>query len=215
MRRFSSHGKAHFRGTKPSMVCQKLCQRRFAPWLTNKVRDGNDGPWSSFVIRVGTPAQVLKVLASTTVPETWIVDKRGCTKSDPSNCPDSRGNVFNLNTSSTWQNQDFYALGVELNLPYTSNFDDGDYGFDTLGLGYPGGSDNDTTLEHQVIATIATKDFYLGNLGLTPRPINFTSLDHGHPSYLSSLRTSNLIPSLSFGYNAGAEYREHVWYAGR
>ncbi|KAL8822800.1 MAG: hypothetical protein Q9191_006468 [Dirinaria sp. TL-2023a] len=170
-------------------------------------RDGNDGPWSSFVIRVGTPAQVLRVLASTTVPETWIVSNQGCLTTDPTNCADSRGNIFNVNASSTWQDHGYFALGVEMNLPYTSNYDDGEYGFDTLGLGYPGSGSNATTLPHQVIASIATKDFYLGNLGLTPRPVNLTNLDNPSPSYLSSLKTSNQIPSLSYGYNAGAQYR--------
>ena len=156
---------------------------------------------------MGTPAQVLKVLASTTVPETWIVSSEGCTKSDPSGCPDSRGKVFNVNASSTWEDQGFYALGVEMNLPYTSNYDNGDYGYDTLGLGYPGSGSN-ITLPHQVVASIATKDFYLGNLGLTPRPVNLTGFEDPSPSFLSSLRTSNLIPSLSYGYNAGAQYRK-------
>lgn len=169
--------------------------------------EGNDGPWSTFVIRVGTPARVLKVLASTTVPETWIVSNQGCLTTDPTNCPDSRGNTFNVNASSTWDDHGYFALGVELNLPYTSNYDDGEYGFDTLGLGYPGSGANATTLSHQVIASIATKDFYLGNLGLTPRTVNLTDMDNPVPSYLSNLKTSNLIPSLSFGYNAGAQYR--------
>ena len=177
-------------------------------------RDGNDGPWSTFVIRVGTPPQVLKVLASTTVPETWVVSNEGCLTTDPTDCPDSRGKTFNLNASSTWDNQGFFALGAETNLPYTSNYDDGDYGFDSLGLGYPG-SDGNTTLSHQVIASIATKDFFLGNLGLTPRPVNLTSMDDPTPSYLTSLKSSNLIPSLSYGYNAGAQYRrssKSTWY---
>lgn len=92
-----------------------------------------------------------------------------------------------------------------MNLPYTSNFDDGDYGFDTLGLGYSGSGG--PTLDHQVVASIATKDFYLGNLGLTPRPVNFSTFDDPSPSFLTSLRNQSMIPSLSYGYNAGAQYR--------
>lgn len=171
-------------------------------------RQGNDGPWSTFVLRVGTPVQLVWVLASTTVPETWIVDKAGCIKSDPSGCPDSRGKTFNTNASSTWKDAGFYEFGVELNLPYTGNYDSGDYGFDTMGVGYPGGSGSNTTLDRQVVATFATKDFYLGNLGLTPRSINLTGVADGYPSYLSNLKEANMIPSLSFGYNAGAQYRK-------
>lgn len=173
-----------------------------------RFRDGNDGPWSSFVIQVGTPPQVLRVLASTTVPETWVISTLGCTTQDPSNCTKSRGQTYNLNTTSTWKDKGLYELGVEMNLPYTSNYDNGDYGFDTLGLGYPGSGG--ASLDGQALATVATKDFYLGNLGLTPRVVNFSSYEDNAPSFLSNLRTQNLIPSLSFGYNAGAQYRKHA-----
>ena len=106
-----------------------------APWVTTGdgkltlARDGNDGPWSTFVIRVGTPAQVFRVLASTTAPETWIVGKDGCTPDDPSGCAPDRGNLYNNSTSSTFVFQGNYALGIELNLPYTSNYDNGGYGY--------------------------------------------------------------------------------------
>ena len=171
--------------------------------LLTSHRDGNDGPWSTFVIRVGTPDQVFRVLASTTVPETWVVSKDGCTSRDPSGCADDRGNLFTNGTSSTWEFEGNFELGVELNLPYR-DFDRGGYGYDKLGVGYPGSGG--PSLDHQVIAAIDTKDFYLGNLGLTPRPINFT-WDNPVPSFLSTLKNQSVIPSLSFGYNAGAEYR--------
>lgn len=168
-------------------------------------RDGNDGPWSSFFIRVGNPAQYVRVLASTTVPETWVVLNSGCIESDPSGCDQARGSLFNPNTSTTWQDQGLFALGVETNLPYTSNYDNGDYGFDTMGLGLGGSG---VTVNHSVVAGVATKDFFLGNLGLTPRPVNFTKFDDPKTSLLSNLRNSNSIPSLSFGYSAGARYRK-------
>ena len=110
----------------------------FDNWILTLCRDGNDGPWSTFAIRVGTPAQIFRVLASTTVPETWVVGKDGCTSTDPPACANDRGNLYNNSTSSTWKYQGNYALGVELNLPYTENFDSGGYGYDTLGVGYPG-----------------------------------------------------------------------------
>lgn len=168
-------------------------------------REGDDGPWSSFFIQVGTPPQAVRVLASTTVPETWVIDAHlGCPKGD-TKCPNLRGGVYDVNASSTWTDEGLYAFGVEQNLPYTTNYDAGDYGYDTLGLGLPGSGD--VSLPDQVIATLATKDFYLGNLGLTPRPVNFSSFVDSKPSFLSSLRDQRHIPSLSFGYNAGAQYR--------
>ena len=168
-------------------------------------RDGNDGPWSSFFIRVGTPAQNLRVLASTTVPETWVVLNLGCVNTDPTGCNNARGSLFNPNTSSTWQDQGFFGLGAETNLPYTGNYDNGDYGYDTLGLGLQA---NGVTVDNSVIAGVATKDFFLGNLGLTPRPVNFTQFNDPKPSLLTNLRNKNQIPSLSYGYSGGAKYRK-------
>lgn len=142
------------------------------------------------------------MLASTTVPETWVVG-HGCIPTDPSDCPNSRGSLYDNSTSSSWEFKANYQLGVELNLGYT-DYANGGYGYDKLGTGYPGSGG--PTLDHQVIAAIDTKEYYLGMLGLTPRPINFT-WDEQTPSFLSSLRNQSIIPSLSFGYNAGAEYR--------
>ena len=175
--------------------------------LTDITRDGNDGPWSTFIIQAGTPPQVLRVLASTTVPETWVISPLGCTTQDGTDCPHDRGQTYNLNASSTWKDKGLYALGVEMNLPYTSNFDDGDYGLDTMGLGYP--NSGGPFLAGQPMATVATKDFYLGNLGLTPRPVNFSSYEDQASSFLNNLREQQLIPSLSYGYNAGAQYRKY------
>ena len=158
------------------------------------------------MIRVGTPGQDLFVTASTTVPETWVVLDDGCIASDPPSCPEDRGRTFKKNASSTWQGKRIYGLGVELNLGYRTD-NAGDYGFDTLALGYRGSGG--PSLDGQVIAGIATKDFYLGSIGLTPRPINFTAEDTS-PSLLSNLKSENLIPSLSFGYSAGAYYRRLV-----
>ena len=171
-------------------------------------RDGNDGPWSSFFIRVGNPAQNLRVLASTTVPETWVVLNVGCTDQDLTGCNVARGSLFNPNTSTTWKDQGLFALGVEINLPYTGNYDNGHYGYDTLGLGVQASG---VTVDDSVVAGVATKDFFLGNLGLTPRPVNFTQFNDPKPSLLTNLRNRNQIPSLSYGYSAGAKYRKrHV-----
>lgn len=171
--------------------------------LLFRLRDGNDGPWSTFAIRVGNPPQPLRVLASTTVPETWVVFKQGCTSNDSSKCPDARG-LYNQNISTTWDDQGLFELGVENNLNYF-DYDNGDYGFDTLALGYNGSGG--LSLDQQVIAGIATKDFYLGSLGLAPWRVNF-SLTESSPSYLSNLKNQSKIPSLSFGYSAGAPYRK-------
>ncbi|KAL8954120.1 MAG: hypothetical protein Q9222_000002 [Ikaeria aurantiellina] len=168
--------------------------------------DGNDGPWSSFAVRVGTPPQTVRVFASTTVPETWVVLTEGCVSGDPVGCDTSRGQLFSPNASSTWNIVNDFELGVEKNLRnYSSNWDHGRYGFDTLALGYQGSGG--PSVNHSVVAAIATKDFYLGNIGLSAQSINFTTYDNSPPSLLTQLKNTKQIPSLSYGYNAGAPYR--------
>lgn len=56
------------------------------------------------------------------------------------------------------------------------------------------------------IAGIAAEPYYLGLLGL--RPSTDSQFDGASPSFLTLLKNQNLIPSLSFGYAAGAAYRE-------
>lgn len=42
---------------------------------------------------------------------------------------------------------------------------------------------------------------------LGPKPTNFTSFNNPQPSFLWSLKNESYIPSLSWGYTAGAQYR--------
>lgn len=96
-----------------------------------------------------------------------------------------------------------FQLDLQQNLDYTGN---GDFGFDSVGLGYPGGGG--PSLTHQVVSGIATTDFWLGSFGLDPEPCNFTNFVDPQPSFLRSLYNSSMIPSLSWGYTAGAVYRK-------
>jgi hypothetical protein len=128
----------------------------------------------------------------------------GCTPSDPPDCGQERGFLFYSNRSSSWYEEGLFGLFLDdiSTLGYSGN---GDFGFDKVELGWPG--QNGTILENQVIGGIATKDFYLGRLGLSPRPVNFSSFYDPHPSLLSTLAAENKIPSASWGYTAGAYYR--------
>lgn len=169
--------------------------------------DGNDGPWSSFALQVGNPAQDVKVLISTAGCQTWVVLTEGCISSDPSTCAISRGGIFHPNESTTWvannvTSKGFLTLGLELNLGYIGN---GEYGYDTVALGWQGSGG--PSLDQQIVAGIATKEFYLGTFGLDPRPSNFSDFDDPTSSYLSNLKQRSLIPSLTWGYTAGNQYR--------
>ncbi|KAL8763076.1 MAG: hypothetical protein Q9184_001036 [Pyrenodesmia sp. 2 TL-2023] len=166
-------------------------------------REGNDGPWSSFTLRVGTPAQDVRVLISTSSQVSWIVlEGEGCVAGDGT-CATARGGLFNRNTSSTWNPSGFWQLGNERNLGIFAN---GLYGNDTIGLGFQGSGG--PTLQNQILATIGTQQFYLGMFAVNPKRTNHTGVtEQGQASYMTTLQQQNLIPSVSFGYTAGAPYR--------
>ena len=64
-------------------------------------------------------------------------------------------------------------------------------------------------MEKQVVAGIATQDFYLGSFGLGPKPVNFSNLEFPVTSFMMSLKNLGKIPSISYGYTAGASYSEY------
>ena len=86
-----------------------------------KSREGVDGTWSTFEIRVGTSAQVYRVLPATSWQETWVVYGLAASVCDASvgvapNCQDARGGVFSNFSSTTWEQGKQYTLGVDTNL---------------------------------------------------------------------------------------------------
>lgn len=109
---------------------------------------------------------------------------------------------FNISQSTTWEEIGWYSLRIEQNLNLGSN---GHFGYDTVSLGYEG--EGGSTLKNTTVGTIATNDFWLGIFGLHPRPTNFSSFDEPSPSYMTLLKEQSYIPSLSYGYTAGAQYR--------
>lgn len=153
---------------------------------------------------MGTPEQTLRVLISTASKETWVVLPEGCLRTDTI-CPDARGRIYNNNTSSTWSRLGggYFELSVEQNLNSSVI---GFYGRDTLGLGGQGSSG--PSLPDQIIAGIGNELYYLGMLGVNRKPTDFGGVDGEKPSYIASLKAQGIIPSESFGYTAGAQYRE-------
>ncbi|KAI9781792.1 MAG: hypothetical protein M1816_002182 [Peltula sp. TS41687] len=168
--------------------------------------DGNDGPWSSFGMLVGTPPQKVRLLPATSGNTLWVVLPEGCIAGDPSDCSSLRGSEFRVNQSSTWTRQgNYYQLPLTTQdvLGYSGN---ALAGYDNITLGWQGYGL--PSLAHQVVAGIATKDFYLGSLGLKPQSVNFTTSNNPLPSMLQSLRNESKVPSASWGYTAGAYYQQ-------
>ncbi|RGP69268.1 peptidase catalytic [Fusarium longipes] len=170
--------------------------------------EGNDGPWSSFNLRLGSPGQDARVLISTAAPESLVVlSEYGCSKDVLAktipDCAVSRGNMFEPNESSTWSQLGTYGIngggvGLEANLGYVQA---AKFGLDTLGVGLVDGA-NGITLENQTIGGIATASpFYLGIFGINPQPLNFTTLGNfSSPSFITTLKSKASIPSLKKVY---------------
>ncbi|KAL1297252.1 hypothetical protein AAFC00_004811 [Neodothiora populina] len=165
--------------------------------------EGNDGLWSTFPLQVGTPKQNIRVMVSTAGFNTWTINaKTGCSNGTIVGCEDSRGQPFYTNESLTWVPNSIWDLGLEINLDLD---DAADYGFDTVTLGWQGSGL--PTAEHMVIANLGFNTFWYGIFGLNPTPTNFSTLNDPQPSFMQTMKNNNTIPSLSWAYTAGNQYR--------
>jgi hypothetical protein len=173
--------------------------------------NGNDGNWSTFVLRVGTPEQNFKVLPASDISEVLLPVAEGCTSSDSPDCGALRGayqfngqpsNGFNRKISSTWRELGFFSTDwVKKDWKYSGN---ALYGLERVGLGIQ--NSGGPTLPDQIVGGIKTKDLYLGLFGLSLGLQNFTNSDHPQRSLLATLNETGWIPSMSYGYTAGAYY---------
>lgn len=114
--------------------------------------------------------------------------------------------------SSTWSALGSYQLTTEGNLrPQGSgqvlNLSAlGHYGTDVVGLGMDAAAG--FTLNNTLVAGILTEPYYIGTLGLVP--VQHQNLDNASANFMMLLKQQNLIPSLSYGYTAGAMYRKQT-----
>ncbi|KAK3054668.1 hypothetical protein LTR09_004397 [Extremus antarcticus] len=162
--------------------------------------DGIDGAWSSFAVRLGTPYQDIRTFVSWNAYQTWAVIPEGCeAAADYDACAQARGGIFNQSASMSWHEQGLYSLRILEELGYNGN---GYYGFDVAEL-----SDKGPTVQNSTVVGFALEDFYLGVLGINPKPTNFSDDTSGSQSYMTLLKQQDHIPSISFGYTAGAQYR--------
>lgn len=158
------HTAASFGNSCQPILVLLSCFYVIACFLLTLFSEGNDGPWSTFDIRVGTPEQYIRVLVSTASPHTIVaLSDSGCSnavfKNPPPDCAVSRGNLFQPNKSSSWHNAGTYGInghgvGLEANLGYIQR---AQFGLERLGIGLSGPS-----LDNQTVAGIATANhFYL------------------------------------------------------
>ena len=122
----------------------------------------------------------------------------------PADCANTRGNIFDTSTSSTWQPKDAidtWGLKVE---DYVGNNISAYFGFDQI---YAGFTPTGVGLSNSTVAWFKDENFAVGMLGLNYRPTNFTTAYDRSSALLTLLYEQKLIPSLSYGYTAGAFYR--------
>lgn len=177
---------------------------------------GIDGSWNTFSIRVGSQQDKLAVFVSTASEQIWAVHVQACimNKTDPNThqvtqynalnteCETQRGGVFNTSQSQSWHQKGYFQLSLERRLALVGN---GLYGFDSVGLGLEG--EEGPSVQNATLGTLITPNFWLGHIGLNPKPTNFSVVEDPVPSYLVNLFNQKNIPSVSFGYTAGSQYR--------
>jgi len=180
---------------------------------------GVDGSWNTFTLRVGETGENVRVFVSTASQQIWAINRMACITNTTSpvtgeitaynvfdsDCETSRGFLFNSSNSETWQQKGFYQLWIEKYLGLVGN---GLYGFDSVGLGRAG--EMGPSVQNTTIGTLVTANFWLGHIGVHSKSTNFSVFDESVPSYLTTLFDQKSIPSLSFGYTAGAQYRDQT-----
>lgn len=191
-----------------------MASARPAPYVVppSKKFDGNDGAWSTFIISIGTPGQDFRVLVSTQSGQIQVIVPDGCVEGDGPDCANLRGaEIFNsaqnpgfqVNVSSTWSTIGQYQVETESRLNITAP---GIFGYDKVALG-PAAESTLLSLDHQVVAGLAETNYWMGHIPLGIPDSSFSSLSQSIDSFIHQLRNQTKIPSMSFGYTAGAKYR--------
>jgi len=148
------------------------------------------------------------VLPATQAQNIWLPIADDCVRLQglSASCGSSRGVApfqqrsspgFQANMSSTWEAIGLYELGMGRIHGITGN---GLHGFDDIGL-------DNFTMTHLAVTAYASPGFWIGQMGLSPLPLNFSETINS-PSLISALKSDGHIPSLTYGYQAGAPYRK-------
>ncbi|KAK0714681.1 aspartic peptidase domain-containing protein [Lasiosphaeris hirsuta] len=160
---------------------------------------GIDGTWSNFAFVVGSPPQIVYLSVATVLSEIWVVETGGC--SAVQLCTNARGGVYDIPSSETWRSLGGYQLGPA-NTGIESN---GDYGLETIAF-VNQVTHMTTAVDGALIAGINDTNYYQGFFGVGVTQGKFgTNLTNPFISQLAE--TYGSIPSHSYGYTAGAYYR--------
>jgi hypothetical protein len=174
-------------------------------YIAQVAKSFTDGPWSSFPLQLGggnVQTQNVRVFPSTAGYNTWVVNPQGCPDWLGNKCSDERGFLFNKNDSLTYLPESTYDTEIEKNLGLATS---GYGGYETIELGWQGSGG--PSIEHMPLFDIADPLYWIGLFGLNPLPTNFSTLNNPQPSFMHSLYNQSKIPSVSYGYTAGNQYR--------
>ncbi|KAH7412285.1 aspartic peptidase domain-containing protein [Phaeosphaeria sp. MPI-PUGE-AT-0046c] len=179
---------------------------------------GIDGEWNTFSLIVGEPPSTVRVQVSTASQQIWTINRQACLQNitDGSgkvievnrfsdDCNDSRGRLYNQTASKSWTEKGYYRLWVEKWLGLEGN---GLFGWDSVEFGQPG--EKGPAIHKTVVGTLVSSNFWMGHIGLHPKPTNFSAFDDPVPSFMTGLFDQGSIPSLSFGYTAGSQYYGNI-----
>ncbi|EPS40042.1 hypothetical protein H072_6165 [Dactylellina haptotyla CBS 200.50] len=183
------------------------------PAIGSQAWYGPDGMWSALTFRVGNSPQQVNLIPTTNTNDLWTVSPTGCdsatwsklnNQSVPSSCTVVRGGVFDTSKSSTWSSvtsalgfseQRFFDMGLNVTV---------NYGTDTLRIG----NGDALVLEDHLVANYADPEQFLtGIIGLSVANVTFDQ-QTTYKALLTTLYDQKKIPSQSWGYTAGAYYRE-------
>lgn len=173
--------------------------------IAQGAKNFTDGPWSSFPLQLGggnVQTQNVRVIPSTAAYNTWVINPQGCPDWMGTNCKDWRGFLYNKNNSLTYLAESIYDTEIEKNLGLNTI---GNGGYETIELGWQGSGG--PSLDHMPLFDIADTKFWIGLFGLNPLATNFSTLNNPQPSFMHSLYNQSKIPSVSYGYTAGNQYR--------
>jgi hypothetical protein len=125
-------------------------------------------------------------------------------------CVERRGGVFQSLNSSTYVPRDNYSLSdVAVMKNHGLGNEAVHMALDIAALGYPGG--DNTKPEKNAIFEFISMDFTLqGLIGLHQPGVNLSNtggFSYPNPSFIQTMKDANHIPSVSYGYTAGAKYR--------
>lgn len=174
---------------------------------------GNDGPWSTFNVKIGSPPQVLEVLPASSMSVTLVVLEEGCTQSEPATCASLRGNTLDIHSLSSWEpltkdGSQYLFVSLPAEQPLLPYQIPSQVSVNTLVLDWWGNvsAADLTPLEGQLIAGYAATEPYLGFLGLSGWPATPVTGSISYDSPLRSLHNRSVPPRLTWAYTAGAWY---------